>query len=145
MGGLEQTRTNADGTQVTTWQLEVPMRNAHDIVPLQVKVQREDKPDAETGEEREAGEITENRERLWKVDLAFDLEPLGPMQVNAQLLRGTLSSQLWAERPQSAALIDHELGYLRERLTACANNAGSTRTPDDPTRPQPAPGHRPQL
>ncbi|KTB78392.1 flagellar hook-length control protein FliK [Pseudomonas syringae pv. syringae PD2766] len=124
LGGLEQTRTNADGTQVTTWQLEVPMRNAHDIVPLQVKVQREDKPDPETGEERDNIEITENRERLWKVDLAFDLEPLGPMQVNAQLLRGTLSSQLWAERPDSAALIEHELGHLRERLTACGLTVG---------------------
>ncbi|WP_024647433.1 flagellar hook-length control protein FliK [Pseudomonas syringae] len=124
LGGLEQTRTNADGTQVTTWQLEVPMRNAHDIVPLQVKVQREDKPDPESGEERDNIEITENRERLWKVDLAFDLEPLGPMQVNAQLLRGTLSSQLWAERPDSAALIEHELGYLRERLTACGLTVG---------------------
>ncbi|WP_024675798.1 flagellar hook-length control protein FliK [Pseudomonas syringae] len=124
LGGLEQTRTNADGTQVTTWQLEVPMRNAHDIVPLQVKVQREDKPDPETGEERDNIEITENRERLWRVDLAFDLEPLGPMQVNAQLLRGTLSSQLWAERPDSAALIEHELGHLRERLTACGLTVG---------------------
>ncbi|RMT59056.1 hypothetical protein ALP45_04204 [Pseudomonas coronafaciens pv. atropurpurea] len=124
LGGLEQTRTNADGTQVTTWQLEVPMRNAHDIVPLQVKVQREDKPDPETGEEREGIEITDSREKLWKVDLAFDLEPLGPMQVNAQLLRGTLSSQLWAERPESAALIEHELGHLRERLVACGLAVG---------------------
>lgn len=124
LGGLEQTRTNADGTQVTTWQLEVPMRNAHDIVPLQVKVQREDTPDQEATEDRDDGEIKDTREKLWKVDLAFDLEPLGPLQVHAQLLRGTLSSQLWAERPDSAALIEHELGYLRERLIACGLAVG---------------------
>lgn len=124
LGGLEQTRTNADGTQVTTWQLEVPMRNAHDIVPLQVKVQREDKPDQEAAEDRDGAEIKDTREKLWKVDLAFDLEPLGPLQVHAQLLRGTLSSQLWAERPDSAALIEHELGYLRERLIACGLAVG---------------------
>ncbi len=124
LGGLEQTRTNADGTQVTTWQLEVPMRNAHDIVPLQVKVQREDKPDQEAAEDRDGIEIKDTREKLWKVDLAFDLEPLGPLQVHAQLLRGTLSSQLWAERPDSAALIEHELGYLRERLIACGLAVG---------------------
>ncbi|ELQ08321.1 MULTISPECIES: flagellar hook-length control protein FliK [Pseudomonas] len=124
LGGLEQTRTNADGTQVTTWQLEVPMRNAHDIVPLQVKVQREDTPDQEAAEDRDDGEIKDTREKLWKVDLAFDLEPLGPLQVHAQLLRGTLSSQLWAERPDSAALIEHELGYLRERLIACGLAVG---------------------
>ncbi len=124
LGGLEQTRTNADGTQVTTWQLEVPMRNAHDIVPLQVKVQREDTPDQEAAEDRDDVEIKDTREKLWKVDLAFDLEPLGPLQVHAQLMRGTLSSQLWAERPDSAALIEHELGYLRERLIACGLAVG---------------------
>ncbi|KFE45384.1 flagellar hook-length control protein FliK [Pseudomonas congelans] len=124
LGGLEQTRTNADGTQVTTWQLEVPMRNAHDIVPLQVKVQREDTPYQEAAEDRDDVEIKDTREKLWKVDLAFDLEPLGPLQVHAQLLRGTLSSQLWAERPDSAALIEHELGYLRERLIACGLAVG---------------------
>ncbi len=124
LGGLEQTRTNADGTQVTTWQLEVPMRNAHDIVPLQVKVQREDTPDQEAAEDRDDVEIKDTREKLWKVDLAFDLEPLGPLQVHAQLLRGTLSSQLWAEHPDSAALIEHELGYLRERLIACGLAVG---------------------
>ncbi|WP_044313282.1 flagellar hook-length control protein FliK [Pseudomonas syringae] len=124
LGGLEQTRNNADGTQVTTWQLEVPMRNAHDIVPLQVKVQREDTPDQDAAEDRDGIEIKDTREKLWKVDLAFDLEPLGPLQVHAQLLRGTLSSQLWAERPDSAALIEHELGYLRERLIACGLAVG---------------------
>ncbi|MBI6739417.1 flagellar hook-length control protein FliK [Pseudomonas syringae] len=124
LGGLEQTRTNADGTQVTTWQLEVPMRNAHDIVPLQVKVQREDTPDQDAAEDRDGIEIKDTREKLWKVDLAFDLEPLGPLQVHAQLLRGTLSSQLWAKRPDSAALIEHELGYLRERLIACGLAVG---------------------
>ncbi len=124
LGGLDQTRTNADGTQVTTWQLEVPMRNAHDIVPLQVKVQREDKPEEESADDKADGEIQETREKLWKVDLAFDLEPLGPLQVHAQLLRGTLSSQLWAERPDSAALIGQELGHLRERLIACGLAVG---------------------
>ncbi|WP_163030866.1 flagellar hook-length control protein FliK, partial [Pseudomonas viridiflava] len=124
LGGLDQTRTNADGTQVTTWQMEVPMRNAHDIVPLQVKVQREDKPDEEASHEKADGDVQETREKLWKVDLAFDLEPLGPMQVHAQLLRGTLSSQLWAERPDSAALIGQELGHLRERLIACGLAVG---------------------
>lgn len=124
LGGLEQTRTNADGTQVTTWQTEIPMRNAHDIVPLQVKVQREDTPEHEQpGQEKEQVE-PENREKLWKIELAFDLDPLGPLQVQAQLLRGTLSSQLWAERADSAVLIAGQLGHLRERLIGCGLAVG---------------------
>ncbi|HEX8591838.1 MAG TPA: flagellar hook-length control protein FliK [Pseudomonas sp.] len=124
LGGLEQTRTTAEGTQLTTWQLEIPMRNAHDIVPLQVKVQREDTPEKDKAADKEEGEVGEVREKLWTIDLAFDLDPLGPLQVQARLLRGNLSSQLWAERADSAALISHELNHLRERLVACGLTVG---------------------
>ena len=51
-------------------------------------------------------------------ELAFDLYPLGPLQVQAQLVRGSLSSQLWAEDPATARLVDSQLGVLRERLIA---------------------------
>lgn len=121
LSGLEQTRVNSDGTQVTTWQLEIPMRNAHDIVPLQVKIQREDTPEREDMRENASKEVKE-KEKLWRVELVFDLEPLGPLQVQAQLLAGNISSQLWAEREGSAELISAELGSLRERLVACGLN-----------------------
>ena len=124
LGALEQTRTQPDGTQVTTWQTEVPMRHAHEIVPLQVKVQREDSPGAQEHQGREEDSGAQPREQLWRIDLSFDLEPLGPLQVHAQLVRGTLSSQLWAQREDSAQLIEHELGYLRERLVACGLAVG---------------------
>ncbi|MGV8919898.1 MAG: flagellar hook-length control protein FliK [Pseudomonas sp.] len=122
LSGLEQTRTAADGTQVTTWQLEIPMRNMQDIVPLQVKVQREDTPDKESSEEKDEHAARTQKEKLWRVELAFDLEPLGPLQVQAQLVSGSLSSQLWAERAHSAELIASELGHLRERLIASGIN-----------------------
>jgi hypothetical protein len=121
LGGLEQTRTNADGTQVTTWQLEIPMRNAHDIVPLQVKVQREDTPEREETPDPATQEVKE-KDRLWRVELAFDLEPLGPLQVQAQLVAGSLSSQMWAQREGAAELISGELDNLRARLVACGLN-----------------------
>ena len=121
LGGLEQTRTNADGTQVTTWQLEIPMRNAHDIVPLQVKVQREETPERDEHSDTPVQEAKE-REKLWRVELAFDLEPLGPLQVQAQLIAGSIASQLWAEREGSAELISSELDNLRGRLVACGLN-----------------------
>lgn len=121
LGGLEQTRTHADGTQVTTWQLEIPMRNAHDIVPLQVKVQREEAPERDEHSDTPVQE-TKEREKLWRLDLAFDLEPLGPLQVQAQLIAGSIASQLWAEREGSAELISGELDNLRARLVACGLN-----------------------
>jgi len=113
LSSLAQTQTGHDGTQVTTWQIEVPMRDARDIVPLQVKLQREEEP---RKNDKEKGET------LWKVELAFDVAPLGPLQVQAQLVSGSLSSQIWAERGGTAQLISTELDYLRQRLL----NAGLT-------------------
>ncbi|TBU98271.1 flagellar hook-length control protein FliK [Stutzerimonas kirkiae] len=109
LSSLAQTTTSNDGTQLTTWQLELPMRDQRDIVPLQIKLQREEKHHRDQQEKNDP---------LWKVDLAFDIAPLGPLQVQAQLYRGSISSQIWAEQAQTAQLVDHELGHLRERLLA---------------------------
>ncbi|MFS2159146.1 flagellar hook-length control protein FliK [Pseudomonas sp. Pseusp122] len=124
LGGLEQTRTHADGTQTSTWQMEIPMRNGQDVVPLQVRMQRDDVPEQEQKPEGEGNEGRDAREKLWKIELAFDLDPLGPLQVQAQLLRGNLSSQMWAERADAAEMISRELGYLRERLIASGLTVG---------------------
>lgn len=108
LSSLAQSQTSPDGTQLTTWQLEVPMRDQRDIVPLQLKLQRE----------QNASRDQEKPETLWRVELAFDMAPLGPLQVRAQLLQGALSSQIWAERDSTAQLIRDELDNLRQRLTA---------------------------
>lgn len=114
LSSLEQSGRTADGGVLTTWQLEIPMRNAHDIVPLQVKFQREDPPEKQAQDKPESREI---KDQLWRVELAFDLAPLGPLHVQAQLLRGNLSGQLWAEQAYTASLIESQLGALRQRLS----------------------------
>ena len=108
LSSLAQTQVDANGNLVTTWQLELPMRQEQDVIPLQLKLQRE------TAAEKDAPD----KEALWRIDLAFDLAGLGPLQVCAQLLKGRISSQWWAERPDTAQLIDSELDTLRERLDA---------------------------
>jgi hypothetical protein len=47
LSSLEQTGVTDDGRLLSTWQLEIPMRNLQDIVPLQVKFQREEAPEKE--------------------------------------------------------------------------------------------------
>ncbi|KTC64203.1 flagellar hook-length control protein FliK, partial [Pseudomonas fluorescens ABAC62] len=114
LSSLEQTGTTADGRLQTTWQLEIPMRTLQDIVPLQVKFQREEPVQDKDQPERK--DRKDPKQMLWRVELAFDMEPLGPLQVQAQLSQGKLSSQLWATRPFTASLIESHLGNLRERL-----------------------------
>jgi len=115
LSSLAQTQVGPEGNLLTTWQLELPMRNQQDIVPLQIKLQREE-PSKQSKKEQ--------KEMLWRVELAFDLAPLGPLQIQVQLARGSLSSQLWAERASTVSLIDRELDHLRERLTASGLTVG---------------------
>ncbi|WP_437884284.1 flagellar hook-length control protein FliK [Pseudomonas sp. LRF_L74] len=112
LSSLAQNEVTPDGNLLTTWQLELPMRSQHDIVPLQIRLQREEEQGkGGTGKQ-------DKKEILWRIDLAFDLAPLGPLQVQAQVLQGRFSSQLWAENGQTVALVERELGHLRERLSA---------------------------
>ncbi|MEX5683577.1 MULTISPECIES: flagellar hook-length control protein FliK [Pseudomonas] len=122
LSSLEQTGMTSDGRLMSTWQLEIPMRNMQDIVPLQVKFQREDAPEQQQPKERQ--EERPPKQHLWRVELAFDMEPLGPLQVQAQLISGSLSSQLWAERPYTASLIESNLAALRQRLLDSGLNVG---------------------
>ncbi|MDR9750636.1 flagellar hook-length control protein FliK [Pseudomonas sp. SZMC_28357] len=124
LSSLEQTGVTSDGRLQSTWQLEIPMRNLQDIVPLQVKFQREESPESEKQPPHERRDEREPKQSLWRVELAFDMEPLGPMQIQAQLIKGSLSSQLWAERPYTASLIETNLQALRERLLASGLNVG---------------------
>ncbi|NWC10780.1 flagellar hook-length control protein FliK [Pseudomonas agarici] len=121
LASLEQTGRTPDGNLQTTWQLEIPLRNLQDIVPLQVKIQREETSENEASEQPQQ---REHKAPLWRVELAFDLAPLGPLHVQAQLLQGSLSGRLWAERPATAMLIESELGALREQLRASGLNVG---------------------
>ena len=122
LSSLEQTGVTADGRLMSTWQLEIPMRNMQDIVPLQVKFQREDAAEKEQPKERR--EEHEPKQQLWRVELAFAMEPLGPLQIQAQLIKGSLCSQLWAERPYTASLIESNLSGLRDRLLSAGLNVG---------------------
>lgn len=120
LAGLEQTGRTPDGATQTTWQLEIPMRHLHDFIPLQVKVQREDPPPDQQPPDK--NEPRPAQEKIWRLDLAFDLDTLGPLQVQAQLAHGSLSSQLWAQRPDTALLIENQLDNLRQRLQATGLN-----------------------
>jgi len=119
LASLDDSGSEADGRVQTTWQTELPLRHMGDIVPLQVRIQREDPPDDKGKPQRDdARETPDNGlARIWRVELAFDLAPLGPLQVQARLQHDQLSSQLWAEVPGTAQMIAAQLGYLRKKLT----------------------------
>lgn len=114
LSSIEQTHFHPDGSRLLTWQGELPMRNGDHLTSLQYKLQ-EERPPQSTGESCNI---------IWKLDLAFDLEPLGNMQVQAKLARGMFSSQFWAEQKETAALITHELEHFKKRLLEAGLTVG---------------------
>ncbi|MFJ3447906.1 flagellar hook-length control protein FliK [Pseudomonas sichuanensis] len=124
LSSLQQSGQLESGNQQTTWQTEIPVRHGQEFIPLQVKLQREETPQQQADREREQHEQRDPLAALWRIELAFDLAPLGPLQVQAQLSQGRLSGQLWAEQERTARLIDSQLGALRERLLARGLDVG---------------------
>lgn len=113
LSSLQQTGVSENGNLQTTWQAEIPIRHGQEFIPLQAKLQREETPQQQADGQREQRDPLES---LWRIELAFDLPPLGPLQVQAQLSQGRLSGQLWAELAQTTQLIDSQLGSLRKCL-----------------------------
>lgn len=111
LASLGQTYTTAEGSQLTTWQMEIPMRDQQALVPLQLKFQQE-QPAPEQ----------EQQEPVWHLELSFELEPLGPLHVQVNLKRDELSSKLWAEYQHTAVFVNEQLNVLRDKLLAAGLN-----------------------
>lgn len=114
LASLAQAQAGGEAQPATVLQMEIPVRELP--TPVQLRLRGED---AGPGKRKAA-----RRERQWKIELAFDLEALGPLQVRAELRHNRISGQLWAERPATAELIEREMGELRRGLAEAGLEIG---------------------
>jgi hypothetical protein len=112
---LGQSQSFADGSTQTTWQLEIPLRDGQQFNHVQVRIQRDDEASGKKGAEQAP---------FWEVRLAFSLDHLGSMQAIAQLHKGRVNTQFWAEQPLTLSLLNSELTLLRDRLLAKGLDVG---------------------
>lgn len=106
LSSLQQSQTLADGTQLQTWQYELPYREGSQWHGVQIRLQEE----KHTERSKQAGST------LWRIDLALQLEPLGPMHVRALWQNDEISTHWWAEHAQTFALVEQALPSFAERL-----------------------------
>ncbi|MCJ8167919.1 flagellar hook-length control protein FliK [Atopomonas sediminilitoris] len=106
LSSLQQTQTLSDGSQLQTWQLELPFREGQYWHAVQVRLQ----------EEKRQAQDKELPQSLWRIDLALDIEPLGPLHVQAQWQLEQLSTRWWAEQANTAELVQQALPELEKRL-----------------------------
>lgn len=104
---MGQTQTFTDGSTQTVWQLDLPLRDAQQFTQVQLRIQRDQAaPDKREGEPAPQ----------WEIRLAFNLDHLGPLQAVARLYKSRVSTEFWAEQPDTLRLVNQELGQLRDRL-----------------------------
>jgi hypothetical protein len=106
---LSSTGPHANG--VTAWHIEVPVTNNDqtEVLPLQF--------------ERETDE-DDDQKAIWSVKLAVELETLGKLYARVVLAAGTVSTTLWAEQPETAALANRHLASLQDAFVAAGLPVG---------------------
>jgi len=112
---LQQLASQAsEGEQRHVWLLEVPIRRDGVADVWQFRIQR----DAEDGSEDADG-------GGWTLELAFDLDGLGPVRARMQLQAGHISTRFWAEWAATAGLFRGALHELRTMLEAAGVPIGT--------------------
>jgi len=120
LNSLYQSHSNSSDTvAVQSWFFELPV-----VVPSQginvfnLRIDRE--------HEKNSGETpdSEKKQPVWKIALSFDLEALGSIYVQVNLLPPSISSTIWADQQKTLALINRETPYFRQRLTQIGLEVG---------------------
>ena len=104
---MGQTQTFTDGSSQTVWQLDLPLRDGQQFTQVQMRIQR----DQSAADERHGEQAPQ-----WEIRLAFNLDHLGPLQAIARLHKDRVSTEFWAEQPNTLQLVRNELDQLRDRL-----------------------------
>lgn len=116
------------------WSLELPVRNGEQVDIFQLTIE----------EEHEHATEQEMQKKRWSVTIAVDISPLGPLYARIRLTLERISASLWAEHPDTVALINTHLPQLGQRLAKTGLPVELSRCqPGSP--PQTAPDSMPRL
>jgi len=108
---LASAQPEEDGRRA--WLLELPLRNGDNVDVLQLRVER----DKDGGDKQHPAP--------WTVNLAFDLENLGPVNARVTLAGGAVSVVFWAQNDATTALFRQHLHGLHTRLRDAGLTVGN--------------------
>ncbi len=84
---------------------ELPIRNNQHIDIFDVTINEDDKNHPNE----------KDNKQQWSINLAFDLDGLGPVQVKLKLIDNKVSTTFWAENVETSQLFNQNLEDLRQR------------------------------
>lgn len=104
---LNQLSSLPDGEQNNpAFVIELPVKDADQTDVLAIKISQEEA-------RKEARELN----KLWSVMLSFELNGLGHLYARLTLGGEKIRASLWAEQDHTFTLLQHNMDYLRKRLT----------------------------
>jgi hypothetical protein len=122
---LASTPESAAANPSNSWMFELPMAMPNGGTALaQFEVDRD---------RRHGG--TEGGQPIWRARFTIDVDPLGPVHVHLSLAGGRTTASVWAERPESLALLQDQAGDLARELVGEVVIQGGA-----PVRPMPVGG-----
>lgn len=111
---------SADGNPTQTWLFELPIQHHNgQIHPFSLRLEHEKK------QSKDQAHKENNKEKEWRLSLAFDLPGLGPLFIQAQLNDSRIQPSIWSKNPETLKLIRDEQNVLRQQL----ENLGLTVEP----------------
>lgn len=119
-----------------TWTFELPVRHQGQLDLFTLRIGAE--AHQVEGQQQQQG---------WHIQLAFDLDSLGPVHAHVHLLNGSVSANIWAEQPHTSALFSEHIDALRQRLLSEGLMVGdfNCRTGKPPLQPTPKPYDRTRI
>ncbi len=122
---LASTPDSAAANSPSSWMFELPMAMPNGATALaQFEVERDGRHNG-----------TEGGQPVWRARFTIDVDPLGPVHVHLSLAGGRTTASVWAERPESLALLRDQADDLaRELAGEVVIQAGA------PIRPAPTGG-----
>jgi hypothetical protein len=105
--GLRAEQSPPSGAAPTHWAFDAPLATPFGRALVRFEIDRQT-PRSDRGKQ----------EPVWRARLALDLEPLGPVHAQIALQGSKAWVRLWAEKSQTALLLDEHKGELRQTLLA---------------------------
>jgi len=112
LNSLYQSQSNTSETSnIQSWFFELPVTNPHNqFTTFDVRIDQEE----DTSKEEQESLDTKIQ---WRLALSFNFEQLGAIYVQAILNPPTITSTIWADRPETLDLINREKSHFQSKLT----------------------------
>ena len=94
-----------DNTNLQHFFLDLPLLHKGEIDSFELLLQSDKKNKNKT-------------DKLWQITIKFDLQPLGPMFAKVSLRGKNISTHFFAEKAETAKLLEENIGYLKDTLFA---------------------------